>query len=213
LPRVTLTFDNGPHATVTPRVLDVLNAHKLQATFFVVGSNVTPETEPLLDRMQAEGHWIGNHSFTHSVPLGLMEDETAASEEIEQTEARIAGHAHRDHLFRPFGGGGKLGNHLLSHAAVEHLCRNGYSCVLWNAVPHDWEDPQGWVYRALVQCALNDWALVVLHDIPGAAADRLEEFLVALEAGGHTFMQDFPPDCVPIRRGEIRGDLSAIVGR
>ena len=57
-----------------------------------------------------------------------------------------------------------------------------FTCVLWNAVPGDWTDP-GWVETALAQIAAQDWTLLVLHDVDGACADRLDEFLVARGRG------------------------------
>jgi hypothetical protein len=81
--------------------------------------------------------------------------------------------------------------------------------VLWNAVPGDWKDPDGWVDRALEQCAEHAHTLLVLHDVAGAAADRLEEFLD--RAAGFTFVQAPPAGCVPIRRGVIERSLDGIV--
>jgi hypothetical protein len=81
--------------------------------------------------------------------------------------------------------------------------------VLWNAVPRDWEDPDGWVDRALAQCASREWTLLVLHDVAGACAERLEAFLDRVDA---TVRQDFPPDCVPIRDGRIVGRLDVLLG-
>jgi peptidoglycan-N-acetylglucosamine deacetylase len=79
--------------------------------------------------------------------------------------------------------------------------------VLWNAVPGDWADA-GWVERALEQIAAQDWTLLVLHDVAGACAERLDEFLASVEA---TFRQAFPPECVPIENGQIRISLEGLV--
>jgi hypothetical protein len=84
----------------------------------------------------------------------------------------------------------------------------GYTCVLWNAVPRDWEDPDGWVDRALRQIEEQSWTLLVLHDVAGASADRLEEFL---DRAAVTFRQEFPPGCVPIRDGQIVGPLHGLL--
>jgi peptidoglycan/xylan/chitin deacetylase (PgdA/CDA1 family) len=65
--RVQLTFDDGPHPEHTAAVLDRLDRHGLTATFFVLG-RVVPGCEPLLRRMHAAGHRIGNHTFTHPPP-------------------------------------------------------------------------------------------------------------------------------------------------
>jgi hypothetical protein len=83
------------------------------------------------------------------------------------------------------------------------LTRNKHSCVLWNAIPRDWDDPTGWVERALMQCRSQPWSLLVLHDLPGGAMDHLEGFLDCARDEGARFHQNFPPDCVPIHSGEI----------
>ena len=88
---VTLTFDNGPEPAVTPRVLDILGNAGIQATFFVLGSKLAdPERRGIAKRAFAEGHWIGNHTKTHSVPLGRVADSTTVIEEIVDTQALIA---------------------------------------------------------------------------------------------------------------------------
>ena len=72
---LTLTFDNGPEPGVTPRVLDILRERGIKATFFVIGEKLgDPERRRLAARAHDEGHWIGNHTFTHSVPLGQQHD-------------------------------------------------------------------------------------------------------------------------------------------
>jgi hypothetical protein len=109
------------------------------------------------------------------------------------------------------GGGGRLDRRLLSPAAVDTLVSGAYTCVLWNAVPGDWKDPDGWVERALEQCAALEWALLVLHDVPGAAAARLEDFLDRATDAGLRFRQDLPPACLPIRAGRVEAELERFV--
>ena len=68
---LTLTFDNGPEPSVTPLVLDVLARHGVVSTFFVIGCKLLdPTARACAERAHAEGHWIGNHTWTHSRPLG-----------------------------------------------------------------------------------------------------------------------------------------------
>jgi hypothetical protein len=74
---------------------------------------------------------------------------------------------------------------------------------LWNSIPHDWDDPEGWVERALAQCRSQPWSLMVLHDLPTGAMRHLETFLDSAGKAGARFRQEFPPDCVPIRAGGI----------
>jgi peptidoglycan/xylan/chitin deacetylase (PgdA/CDA1 family) len=207
--QVTLTFDNGPEPAVTPRVLDILGNAGIAATFFVLGSKLAdPERRAIAKRAAAEGHWIGNHTKTHTLPLGLIHDRTTVLNEIMDTEAVIHELAHPDRLFRPFGGGGELGPHLLNQAALDILRQERMTCVLWNAVPRDWEDPRGWAETALSQCLTQPWALLVLHDLPTGAMGRLKIFIDRVLDHGGTFRQDFPPQCVPVLRGEVVADLT-----
>lgn len=201
---VTLSFDNGPEPEVTPHVLDVLARYGIKATFFVIGSKIgEPAHRRLCERARDEGHFIGNHTFTHSVPLGLSSDPDVAEAEIAAAERLIGDLAHPDRFFRPYGGGGNLDGGLLNRRVVDHLTRERYTCVLWNAIPRDWDDPDGWVDRALAQAQAQEWSLMVLHDLPTGAMRNLENFLDRAAAAGIGFRQDFPPDCVPIVRGEI----------
>lgn len=200
---LTLTFDNGPDAAVTPHVLDVLARRGLRATFFVVGNRIAdPALHRLAARAHAEGHWIGNHTYTHSGPLGVRKGSVAEAE-IATTEALIGPLAHPDKLFRPQGGGGVISPALLKREVVDHLTAHRHSCVLWNAIPGDWKDFDGWVNTALAQVRAQPWTLMVLHDIDSGAMKHLDRFLGAAADLGARFRQDFPPDCVPILRGEI----------
>ena len=209
---VTLTFDNGPEPAVTPRVLDVLAHANVKATFFVLGSKLAhPERRAIAKRAHAEGHWLGNHTWSHKEPLGRVSDPARVVAEIIDTEAAINELAHPDRLFRPFGGGGAIGQHLLSAAAVDLLRKEKMTCVLWNAIPRDWEDPRGWAETAIAQCLAQPWTLLVLHDLPTGAMGRLRIFIDRVLDHGGRFRQDFPPQCVPIRRGEVVGELEPYV--
>jgi peptidoglycan-N-acetylglucosamine deacetylase len=211
-PRITLSFDNGPDPEVTPQVLDVLAKAGIEASFFVLGSKLRdPARRAVAQRARAEGHWIGNHTFHHTQPLGLSPDPDIAAKEIGRTQALLGDLTDERRLFRPFGGGGRLGRHLLSRAALDYLIAGRYTCVLWNAIPGDWADPAGWVEPALEQCRSLDWALVVLHDLPTGAMDRLERFIGQAREAGAAFVQDFPPSCVPLERGRTMGDMAACV--
>ncbi len=209
---VTLTFDNGPEPDVTPGVIETLRRADIKATFFVLGSKLAMvERRALAVQAADEGHWIGNHTYTHSLPLGQSTDPGTPEAEIGQTEALIGPLARPERLFRPFGGGGKLGPHLLSPAALAYLKDGGFTCVLWNCVPEDWLDPAGWADRALAECRSRPWSLVVIHDLPTGATAHLDRFISGVRQAGGRFRQDFPPDCVPLRRGRETAALTPYV--
>jgi len=212
--RVTLTIDNGPDPDVTPRLLDVLKRRGVRASFFVLGRSLAdPALRRIAERARDEGHWIGNHTWSHAVPFGENDDPLAVTSEVVRTEALIGDLAHPDRFFRPFGGGGHLDARLLSRDLVAHLTERAYTCVLWNAVPRDWEQPEAWVDTALAQVAALDRAVVVVHDVVPRNDASIDRFLGALGDAGHELVQGFPPDCTPIVRGEIRAPLDAFVGR
>ncbi len=200
---LTLSFDNGPEPDVTPFVLDTLARRAIRASFFVIGAKLaTPQGRALAARAKAEGHWIGNHTWSHDVPLGQLEEEISL-DEIARTQAALGPLAEPQRLFRPFGRQGRLGPHLLSQGVVDHLAAERFTVVLWNAIPRDWDDADGWVARALDQCKAQSWTLMVLHDLPSGAMRHLDRFLDMVADAGGRLHQEFPPDCVPMREGKI----------
>jgi len=211
--RVTLTFDNGPSPATTPYVLDVLAERRLPAIFFVVGTMLRePSARPLLQRARADGHHVGNHSMHHRVPLGEDVAADVVEREIVATRDALGELAGPDRLFRPFGRGGLIGPHLFNGRVVDHLCTDGYTVVLWNSVPHDWDDPTGWPCRARADIDANDHTVVVLHDLPTGAMEALPTFLDDLLADDVCFGVDVPDSCAPIRDGTIRWSLDHLVG-
>ncbi|OBB83771.1 polysaccharide deacetylase family protein [Mycobacterium sp. 852002-30065_SCH5024008] len=203
-PKITLTFDNGPTPGVTDQVLDVLSQRQMSAIFFVVGEQVSsPAGRRLIERAVSEGHRIGNHSFTHGRPLGdLSAAETLR--EIGSTQEVLDEFNDADRYFRPWGTEGALERRCLNQTAVDYLIAEKYTCVLWNSVPRDWADPRGWVDRALADARAHRHTVVVLHDLPTGAMERLPEFLDELDDSGVEVTTDLPDDCVPIVRGQMR---------
>lgn len=211
--RVSLTIDNGPDSDETPRVLDVLKRRAARASFFVLGQRLAePAGRRLAERAHAEGHRIGNHTWSHRVPFGAGAGDDAIEREVEATQAEIGALADPERPFRPFGSGGQLDARLLSGALVAHLVERRYSCVLWNAVPRDWERPDDWVPVALEQVAALDWAVLVVHDVlPGNHA-QIDRLLGSLGDAGHELVSDLPDVCVPIRCGRLQGTLDGLIG-
>ena len=212
--RLTLSFDNGPFPDVTPAVLDLLRERALRASFFVCGKDVAdPAKRRIVERARDEGHRIGNHTQTHTIELGTSHDPDAPAAEIGAAQDALGDLAAPQRWFRPYGGGGVLGPNLLSAAAVDFLRDGAYSVVLWNSVPRDWENPEGWPDTALREIGSQPWTLVVVHDIPTGAMKALPRFLDEALAAGVEVVSEFPPDCVPVLRGEVRRPLDGLIAR
>lgn len=199
---VCLTFDNGPEPEATPLVLEVLARRGIQASFFPIGTKLRdPARRALAERALAEGHRIGNHTLHHGTPLGLRPAGEAVAE-ITGAEALLDG-LNAQRLFRPNGGGGRIGPHLLHRAALDHLATEAYSVVLWNAVPRDWDDAEGWPDRALaVARQAQSPVLMVLHDLLPRAMAHLDRVLGQLAEEGARFTPDFPAACLPLVAGQ-----------
>ena len=145
------------------------------------------------------------------MPLGDRPGIEAARAEISQTQVELGALAQPERYFRPMGGGGQLGPHLLSEDAAGLLLGEAYTCVLWNAVPRDWADVDGWVETATAQIEAQPWTLMVLHDLPTGAMAHLDRFLDLVADRGGRFRQDFPPACLPIVSGIKRTGLNQLV--
>ena len=205
--KISLTIDNGPEPEVTPRVLDVLASRECPATFFVLGSKIESSTgRAMVERAFREGHRIGNHTFSHSFFFGQTEDQQEAIKEIDLTQSLLGDLGH-ERMFRPFGGDFPLADHVLSRSTYEHLRKNGFSCVLWNHIPRDWENPVGWPDTALGEVRINPWTVMVVHDLPTGAMDQLSSFIDRARDVGAEFVREFPESVTPLLRGHECWDM------
>lgn len=197
--RITLSFDNGPHPEITDKVLDILARRGVKTTFFVIGKNLQAARAPA-ERAVAEGHWLGNHTWSHSYPFREKGDSEFVQEEIERAQQQLGTLAHPSRLFRPYGRAGRL-DAVFNTTAVEHLSAGAYTCILWNTVPGDWKRQEDWPSVALEQISTMDWPLMVLHDIHPVAMQQLDRFIGNLQDLGYSFDQDFPADCIAMKKG------------
>lgn len=175
---VALTFDDGPHPVVTPAVLDILRAHGVKATFFLLGEHC--EKYPaLVQRIAAEGHEIGNHGYSHKF-LGKM-PLTVSVDDVVRTNAVIFELTGRQPtLFRPPGGS-------RSDALLACLREHGLTTVLWSIDPRDWSNPGPQRIRQRVLAGLRPGAIVILHDNrdPSDTVKALPDLLADLAARGY----------------------------
>jgi len=84
---IAITFDDGPNAFITPKLLQLLDNENVKACFFVIGKNIAGN-EKIVKKIAAEGHLIGNHSFSHHTLIDLFSSEKIAAE-IEHTNLEI----------------------------------------------------------------------------------------------------------------------------
>jgi peptidoglycan/xylan/chitin deacetylase (PgdA/CDA1 family) len=209
--KISLTFDNGPDPEVTPQVLDTLADHGLKATFFLLGRNLeVPEHRKLAVRAFNEGHRLGNHSYSHGMPFGLLERPADAVTEILRTDALLGELRGEERLYRPHGRG-RVGNHLLNREAWEALIANEFTCVLWNCIPPEQKMPDSWMEPAMEVCLTQLWSVIVMHDLPTGAMRQLDVFLTMLADRGAEFSQDFPSECTPLRKGVPLGPHEHLV--
>jgi peptidoglycan/xylan/chitin deacetylase (PgdA/CDA1 family) len=211
--KITLTFDNGPSIGNTGRILDILRDRGVRVTFFVLGQNLLDaEGRALARRAHEEGHWIGNHTMRHVVPLGMSDDPEAPEKEIGEADQAIGELAHPDKFFRP-PGKASLGPHLLSRRALDYCMRGGHTVVTWNNIPRDGIDPpDGWVERALDAALSMEWSVPVIHDHHvGRAVDNVARFIDRARAAGATFVQEIPDTVKPLIRGRIHDPVETFV--
>lgn len=119
---VYLTFDDGPIPEATPFVLDVLKEHNIKATFFMVGDNVRKHSL-IYERVKAEGHQIGNHTFNHI--SGFKHSIKTYSDNAEKANTYL-----HSHLFRPPHGWMRLTQYA--------RLRKKYRIVMWDLVTRDY---------------------------------------------------------------------------
>ncbi|WP_149538013.1 polysaccharide deacetylase family protein [Siccirubricoccus phaeus] len=202
---ICLSFDNGPEPEVTPLVLEVLARRRIPAMFFVLGKHLAdPARFALVERARAAGHPVGNHTFSHGVPLGRRPGAEAVAE-IARTDELLGRLRLPERYFRPNGGGGALGPHLLNRSAARHLQAGGHTVVLWNAIPRDFAEPADWPATARAQhAAAAAPVLMVLHDLPNGAMRHLDRVLGEWQDQGVEFLAEPPAACVPLRAGLVQ---------
>jgi len=203
--KVSLTFDNGPDIDTTPHVLDTLARFDVPATFFTLGKNLSvPAQRQLTVRAFEAGHRIGNHSYNHATPFGLVERPQESVDEILATDQLLGELVGTERMFRPFGRG-VIGPHLLNQQVWDLLVQRQFTCVLWNVLVREQTMIDTWMDTAMHLCEQQDWSVVVLHDIPTGAMRKLADFLGMLKDRGAQFSQEFPDDCTPLRKGVVVG--------
>ena len=173
---VALTFDDGPNPATTNQALDTLSKYGIKATFFVLGKNVSGNEE-ILKRMKADGHVIGNHSWSHPVLSKLSLDD--AKKQITDTE---------DALTKVLGSSSKLMRP--PYGAITDDIRNSLdlSFIMWDVDSLDWKSKNEAAILTEIQHQVANGSIVLMHDIHSPTVNALPRVIEYLKNQGYTFV-------------------------
>lgn len=211
---VVLTIDDGPTAGVTDKVLDILDRHDVQATFFVVGKRAKKHPE-LLARMAREGHIVANHTMTHPHIGNLAKDVNFFTRRLKRSAKRkirqeILG-THQ--LIRPYLGnttryyfrapGASWNSKATDLLNKTNIGLNYKGPILWDIGgtldkkasgfvrrAADWGCwSRGWSVQECLQGYMNETkekkgGVVLFHDLSSKSAQLIEGFIKELKARG-----------------------------
>ena len=153
--QLALTFDDGPNDPYTLQLLDVLAKHGVKSTFFLIGTFVQQKPE-IVRRMVAEGHEIGNHTFTHPV-LSLCDASNARAELTQCAQALQEAGAQSTQLFRPPFGARRP-------ATLRIAREKGYIPVMWSVWCMDWKPISADQIEAHAVKNITGGDVILLHD-------------------------------------------------
>jgi peptidoglycan/xylan/chitin deacetylase (PgdA/CDA1 family) len=179
-PYIAMTFDDGPHATNTPRLLEMAAERHIKLTVFVLGECVEQNPDVLRQEV-AEGHEIGNHSWSHS-NLAKLSDEGVRSQ-LQRTEDIIVKTTGiKPKVMRPpYGELTKRQRILVNHEF-------GYKVILWDADPLDWKRPGSNVVAQRIIAGARPGSIILSHDIHPPTIAAMPQVFDALLAKGFKFV-------------------------
>jgi peptidoglycan-N-acetylglucosamine deacetylase len=179
-PYIAMTFDDGPHATQTPRLLDMLKQRNIKATFYCVGQCVAEYPE-IAKRIVQEGHEIANHSWSHP-QLSTM-SEASVRDQIERTHQAIKQATGVEaKTFRPPYGAFTVRQRNWAYSVY------GYKTILWDVDTLDWKHHNPARTEAIALQETKAGSIILQHDIHKATIDAMPATLDALAAKGFKFV-------------------------
>ena len=173
--KIFLTFDDGPHPIITPKVIDLLRRYDAKATFFCVGRNVEANKD-IFNMILKEGHSVGNHTYNHD--RGWR---TATKDYIESVE-RANEHINSN-LFRPPHG-------RIKYSQIRAL-QQKYKIITWTVISYDWDKSitSDDCFNNIIRNA-DSGSIIVFHDSEKAINNMLptlERVLKYYKSKGFTF--------------------------
>lgn len=180
LPYIAMTFDDGPHPQNTPRLLDMLRERNIKATFYVIGRSVNMYPH-IVRRMVAEGHEIGNHTWTHR-KLTALSDSSVRIEMDRTRDVIIAACGVKPRTMRPPYG-------ALRQNQREWIYKEyGYPTILWNVDPEDWRRPGVSVVTSRIVKNTRNGSIVLAHDLHKPTVDAMPATFDGLLRRGFKFV-------------------------
>jgi peptidoglycan/xylan/chitin deacetylase (PgdA/CDA1 family) len=179
-PVVAMTFDDGPHPVQTPRLLKMLRDRNIRATFYVIGKQVRAHPG-IVRQMLAEGHEIGNHSWSHPSLTGVS-DAQIRSEMRMTSDAVFEAAGVRPRTMRPPYGA--------TNQRVKELIFSefGYPTIMWSVDPQDWRKPGVSVVTSRLVEGAHPGAILLAHDIHASTVDAMPATFDRLLAKGYRFV-------------------------
>lgn len=176
---VALTFDDGPNPETTNKLLDMLKARGVKATFFVLGSRAS-QHPAILRRMIAEGHEVANHSWNH--PQLPKISRAAVDKQIGDTNAAIErATGQRPRYIRP--PYGAMTPALRSHIEKTH----DLTFIYWSVDPLDWKNRNANTVRERVLAKVQPGSIILMHDIHPTTVAAVPQLLDTMIARGYKF--------------------------
>ena len=172
--KLYLTFDDGPHPTITPQVLEILKNFNAKATFFCVGNNVK-KYKDTFELIKKEGHAVGNHTFNHE--KGLITKTKDYVDSVIEADALI-----QSPLFRPPHGRIKFSQIKSLKNKLSNLESQQLKFIAWTVISYDWDKsltPDD-CFNNVIKNA-DDGSIVVFHDSEKAVDNMIPALIKVLE--------------------------------
>lgn len=179
-PYIALTFDDGPHGTNTPRLLDMLKQRGVKATFFMVGECAV-EYPQIVKRIVSEGHEVASHSWKH-LQLTRMSDETLRQDLQKAHDAIASAGGVAPKIMRPPYGAFTARQQRWAHGEF------GYKCILWDVDPLDWKYRNAAHVESEILKRTTNGSIILTHDIHKSTIDAMPGTIDGLLAKGFKFL-------------------------
>jgi len=172
-PHVAITFDDGPHGEFTPKALDLLKKYNAKATFFCIGQNVEKHPE-ILKRIVAEGHTIGNHTYSHVKFFGFLSTRKVIAELVKANQVIKDIISKEMKLYRPAFG--------VTNPSIEQAVKTlkPYS-IGWNVRSLDTTSRTEKMILHRITSKVSKGDIILLHDTSQKTINVLEQLLLFLQ--------------------------------